>query len=122
MTYSFCYSVPYGVIVLCGGLIGFFRKGSLVSLIMGCVFGGLSLAFGFSAYFKYFESKHTTREEYGGIVLSFILSILMGYRFYDTGKIMPAGLVAIFSIAMTIFFAYRLKNPLPLRKKSKKKE
>ena len=46
MTYSFCYSVPYGVIVICGGLIGFMKKGSVMSLVMGLLFGGLSLLFG----------------------------------------------------------------------------
>ena len=50
--HAFCYSVPYGIIVMCGGVAGYFLKGSLMSLVMGLLFGGLSTALGFSVGFK----------------------------------------------------------------------
>ena len=72
-------------------------------------------------YYKYFESKRATTEEICGIILSGILSFVMGKRYIDTGKIMPAGLVGFLSILMTLFFAYRLVYPArlpPVKKKA----
>ena len=59
-------------------------------------------------------------EEYVGVSLSLILSGVMGYRYYLTSKFMPAGLVGMFSILMTVFFIYRILNPLPLKTSKKK--
>ena len=47
MTYSFCLSIPFGMIITFGGLCGYFTKGSLVSLQFSSIFGGLILFFGY---------------------------------------------------------------------------
>mmetsp|Transcript_5580 Transcript_5580/g.4871 ORF Transcript_5580/g.4871 Transcript_5580/m.4871 type:complete len:118 (-) Transcript_5580:96-449(-) len=117
MTYSFCMSIPYGIIVSIGGLIGFLKKGSQMSLIMGLLFGGLSAALGYSAYQKYFVNQSDKNEILAGLVISAVLSIVMCLRWSKSGKFMPAGLVGVLSVAMSIFYIYRLLNPALPRKK-----
>lgn len=59
-------------------------------------------------------------EEIGGVILSSILSVVMCKRYYDTQKIMPAGLVGGLSVIMSLFFVYRLINPAKIPQKKKK--
>ena len=80
MTHSFCFSIPYGIIVSLGGLIGFLKKGSTMSLIMGLLFGGISAALGYSAYQKYFVNASDRMEILAGLVVSAVLSIVMCLR------------------------------------------
>eukprot|EP01084_Bolivina_argentea_P219123 371708_1 len=91
MTHSFCISIPYGIIVSIGGLIGFLKKGSTISLIMGLLFGGISAALGYSSYQKYFQNKSGQQvtdkyEIMAGLLLAAILSIVMCYRWQKSGK------------------------------------
>mmetsp|Transcript_72700 Transcript_72700/g.116014 ORF Transcript_72700/g.116014 Transcript_72700/m.116014 type:complete len:121 (+) Transcript_72700:86-448(+) len=116
MTHSFCFSIPYGIIVSIGGLIGFIKKGSTMSLIMGLLFGGISAALGYSAYQKYFTNSSDKNEILAGLIVSAILSIVMCFRWNKSGKFMPAGLVGVLSVIMSLFFVYRLVNPTLPRK------
>lgn len=118
MTHSFCISIPYGIIVSIGGLIGYLKKGSQMSLLMGLLFGGLSAALGYSAYQKYFENTSDKTEILAGLVISAVLSIVMCLRWSKSGKFMPAGLVGVLSVMMSLFYIYRLLNPtLPKNKR-----
>ena len=117
MTHSFCISIPYGVIVSLGGLIGFFKKGSTMSLIMGLLFGGITVALGWSAQNKYYANSSDRTEILIGLAVSAIMSLVMCQRWSKSGKFMPAGLVGALSVAMSLFYLYRLMNPtLPKRK------
>ncbi|XP_034041357.1 transmembrane protein 14A [Thalassophryne amazonica] len=83
----------YAAAILFGGFMGYKRKGSVMSLMAGLIFGGLS------AYGAYNISKNTS-----DIKISFltagILSLVMGMRFRNSGKLMPAGIVAGLSLLM----------------------
>uniref|UniRef100_A0A023FQM3 Putative conserved plasma membrane protein n=1 Tax=Amblyomma cajennense TaxID=34607 RepID=A0A023FQM3_AMBCJ len=83
----------YGFVVALGGVIGFLKAGSIVSLMAGLVFGGLALI---GAY----QTSQDPHNYYLSLAVSGLLAGLMGYRFAKSSKIMPAGLVAILSIAM----------------------
>ena len=92
-----------------------------MSLIMGLLFGGISAALGYSAYQKYFKNVNGQKisdknEILGGLILAAILSVVMCSRWQKSGKFMPAGLVGLLSVIMSIFYVYRLINPtLPLK-------
>ncbi|KAL3868759.1 hypothetical protein ACJMK2_041525 [Sinanodonta woodiana] len=77
----------YAATVAAGGMIGYFKAGSIPSLAAGVLFGGLA---GFGAY----QTTNDPRNVSVTLATSVVLSGLMGYRFLNSGKFMPAGLVA----------------------------
>ncbi|CAI2178061.1 13058_t:CDS:2 [Funneliformis geosporum] len=78
----------YAFTVALGGVIGFLKAGSMVSLMAGLSFGGLA---------AYAANRVSTNPKSTGLalVVSLTLFIVMGVRFYKSGKFMPAGLVTI---------------------------
>lgn len=75
-------------------------SGSIPSLGAGLLFGS-ALAYG--AYqVSQDPSNYTTQ-----LATTSILAGVMGYRFYNSGKVMPAGIVCALSIAMIIRIAVR---------------
>lgn len=67
--------------------------GSVPSLAAGLVFGG-ALAYG---AFKVSQDPSNYSFQ---LATSSILAGIMGYRFYNSGKIMPAGVVCLLSVGM----------------------
>ncbi|MCO5574153.1 hypothetical protein L7F22_027933 [Adiantum nelumboides] len=45
--HDFCFTIPYGFVVLLGGLVGFLRKGSSTSLMGGGAAGSVLLLAGY---------------------------------------------------------------------------
>jgi len=91
----------YALTVATGGVIGYVKAGSAMSLLMGLLFGGLSA---FGAY-------QTSQDPANFWILlgsSGFLGGMMGYRAFMSGKFMPAGLVASLSILMVIRLLPRL--------------
>ena len=84
---------------------------------MGLLFGGISAALGYSAYQKYFINASDRMEILAGLAVSVVLSIVMCSRWSKSGKFMPSGLVGVLSIAMSLFYIYRILNPTLPRKK-----
>ncbi|XP_078722649.1 LOW QUALITY PROTEIN: transmembrane protein 14A-like [Lampetra fluviatilis] len=85
------YGFGFGSLVIAGGILGYKRKGSLPSLIAGLIFG-LLLEFG--AFQLSFDPNNILLS----LVVSAVLGLVMGIRFQKSGKVMPAGLVALLSI------------------------
>ena len=86
--------LAYGLLVCGGGIYGYARSGSVPSIVAGMSFGVLALA----------GAAQLDRDPKNIWILlasSGILSVLMGARYYATGKFMPAGFVAVTSIAMS---------------------
>jgi len=103
----FGYDMPFDVIsaafastVAVGGLIGYLKAKSTYSLIAGLVFGGI---LGFGAY----QTSVNPRNYYLTLGTSAALGALMGYRAINSGKFMPAGLIASLSALMVIRFTVR---------------
>ncbi|KAL4335925.1 hypothetical protein GQ457_07G013560 [Hibiscus cannabinus] len=106
--HDFCFTIPYGLILVAGGVIGYLKKGSIASLAGGVGTGLVLILAGYLSL-KAFEKK---KNSYFALVLetvtAAVLSWIMGQRYYQTSKIMPAGIVAGISVLMTGFYLYKL--------------
>jgi uncharacterized membrane protein (UPF0136 family) len=94
----------FGGLVMLGGAMGYFRKGSTMSPVAGLTFGGLLAESGVWI---------SQGESYKGHVLASgvtgAMTVAMGQRFVATGKFMPAGLVAP---SGAVGLAYNVKKAL----------
>ncbi|XP_062586974.1 transmembrane protein 14C-like [Saccostrea cucullata] len=94
-------SLAYSVTVAAGGLMGYVKAGSVPSLMAGLAFGSLM---GYGTY----QTSMDPQNVHLSLVTSGVLTGVMGYRFVNSGKFMPAGLVATLSVLMVARFGYRL--------------
>jgi uncharacterized membrane protein (UPF0136 family) len=82
-------NLSLGALCILGGAMGYVRKGSSASLIGGLAFGSLLVGSGMMI---------AGESQYQGHMLatgtSGIMAAGMGYRFFQTGKFMPSGLLA----------------------------
>ncbi|KAI4308023.1 hypothetical protein L6164_031142 [Bauhinia variegata] len=116
--HDFCFTIPYGLLLVGGGLFGYFNKGSTASLGGGVGSGLLLIVAGYVSL-KAFEKR---KNSYPALILetvcAAILTWVMGQRYLQTSKFMPAGLVAGISALMTAFYLYKLAtggNHLPAK-------
>ncbi|XP_078151086.1 uncharacterized protein LOC144546418 [Carex rostrata] len=89
------FTLAYAILVGAGGIIGFIKKGSMKSAAAG----GLS-----SLLLFYVYSQLPTNPTFAssiGLGISGALLAVMGSRFKNSGKIMPAGIVSLVSLFMT---------------------
>ncbi|XP_063218297.1 transmembrane protein 14C [Bacillus rossius redtenbacheri] len=93
-------SFAYAAAVAAGGVVGYVKAGSLPSLGAGLLFGGL---LGYGA----FQTSQNPNNYYLLLGTSAVLGGVMGMRFYNSGKIMPAGLITVLSVAMVLRLAAR---------------
>ncbi|XP_014217082.1 transmembrane protein 14C [Copidosoma floridanum] len=98
----------YAASVAAGGIMGYVKSQSIPSLGAGLLFGTI---LGYGA-FQTSQDPHNY-----GLILgsSAALGGLMGYRFYNTGKIMPAGVIAAVSAVMVVRYALRVFSPSPVK-------
>uniref|UniRef100_A0A1I7XZM7 Transmembrane protein 14C n=1 Tax=Steinernema glaseri TaxID=37863 RepID=A0A1I7XZM7_9BILA len=82
------FGLTYGALVLTGGLIGYLKAGSIPSLVAGVVSGLLA---GYGAY---------TENNALLLGVSGVLGGIMGKRFLNSGKLMPAGIICVLSLAI----------------------
>ncbi|XP_061914240.1 transmembrane protein 14A [Entelurus aequoreus] len=83
----------YAAAIFLGGYMGYRRKGSVMSLMAGLVFGGLS------AYGAYNISNNRTDIKVS-LCAAGVLSVVMGTRYKKSGKLMPAGIMTVLSLLM----------------------
>ncbi|CAG7876912.1 unnamed protein product [Brassica rapa] len=100
--HDFCFTIPYGMLLIGGGFIGYMKKGSVTSFAGGAVAGLLLILAGYLSL-KAFEKKKTSSIAVVlQTVISAALTLVMGQRYLLTQKVMPAGLVA--GIRMVFLF------------------
>jgi len=91
----------YALLITAGGVMGYVKAGSVMSLASGLIFGGLSAL-----------GAYQISENPDNCILllcsSGVLSAMMGYRFFKSGKFMPAGLVTTLSILMFVRLSLRM--------------
>ncbi|XP_038593573.1 transmembrane protein 14A [Micropterus salmoides] len=83
----------YAATLVFGGFMGYKRKGSVMSLMAGLVFGGLS------AYGAY-SISNDPKDIKVLLLASGVLSVVMGMRYKKSGKIIPAGIMSGLSLLM----------------------
>ncbi|CAG9813225.1 unnamed protein product [Phaedon cochleariae] len=88
----------YAGMVAAGGVLGYYKAGSVPSLAAGLLFGG-ALAYGA------LEVSRDPANYSVQLATSSILAGIMGYRFYNSGKVMPAGVVCLLSVGMIMRIA-----------------
>ncbi len=92
----------YSLIVLAGGLIGFFKAGSTASLVAGLVFGLPLLICALFSKKKW--------GPYLALILTFFLDAFFTQRYLKTFQFMPSGLLSLLSLGILIFLAISIKN------------
>jgi uncharacterized membrane protein (UPF0136 family) len=99
------YFIIFGLLTIAGGVMGYVKAGSTISLISGSISGVLILIAAFLL----------RSNAVAGLVLGGLVSLLLiGYflpAFIRTGRMMPAGMMAILSILGVVFaiFAWMRK-------------
>lgn len=106
--HDFCFTIPYGFAVLLGGMFGYLRKGSTMSLLGGSGSGLLLLLAGYQSLQAYEKGVNNWVALILETVVSAILTVVMGRRYQLTGKFMPAGMVLAMGGLMTLFYIYKL--------------
>ncbi|XP_070810984.1 transmembrane protein 14A isoform X1 [Pituophis catenifer annectens] len=91
----------YGLVVALGGIVGYIRKGSKISLVAGLLFGLLAC---YGAYWV----THDPKDVKISLLTAFTLTTIMGVRFKRTKKLIPAGIIAGLSLVMVVRLVFRL--------------
>ncbi|XP_077146161.1 transmembrane protein 14A [Ranitomeya variabilis] len=85
----------YAFILVAGGFAGFSRKGSIVSLAAGLVFGLLAAV-------GALRVSYDPRDIKISLIAAGSLAIIMGLRYNHSRKVMPAGILTIISIIVVL--------------------
>lgn len=92
--------IVYAVFLFLGGVMGYVKANSLGSIIMGSISSILLLLSAVSI------AKNQVLGYFSSIVLTVILTLFFGYRFFASWKMMPAGMMTILGIAMLGLLVY----------------
>jgi uncharacterized membrane protein (UPF0136 family) len=86
------YFIAFGVLTIAGGIVGYAKAGSVASIVAGSITGILLLVAAFLL------PQHRAI----GLATAFIISLLLAAQFVPkfirTGRVMPAGMMAILSL------------------------
>lgn len=96
----------YGLIVIGGGLMGYFIAGSTASVIAGSLFGFLMILSGLGIYKNWAFTLHAAS------VIALILTVFFIYRYAVTGSWLPSGTMMILSLVVFVatLFAWKIQN------------
>ena len=85
------YFLIFGVLTIAGGIIGFVKAGSVASIVAGSI-SGVVLLIG-----ALLLPEHRAPGLIMGLVVSLLLAAQFAPKFFSTGKVMPAGVMALLS-------------------------
>ncbi len=86
------YFAIFGVLTIAGGIIGYVKAGSVISIIAGAISGALLLLGAFLL------PEHRAPGFIIGLAVSLLLAIQFLPKLISTGKIMPAGVMTVLSV------------------------
>jgi uncharacterized membrane protein (UPF0136 family) len=97
--------IVYAFLLMGGGMFGYYKAGSWPSLIMGCVAGILLIVSALNMFQKellgYFAASG----------IAFGLAVFFTYRFMDSFKLIPTGMMALISfLVFIVLVAVKLKS------------
>jgi uncharacterized membrane protein (UPF0136 family) len=95
MTLGIAVAIAYGILSIIGGIVGYQKSGSKISLISGGICGTLLTIGGFVAM----------QQAWGLILAAVMTAVLVAaftMRFIKTRKFMPAGLMLILGVPALI--------------------
>ena len=95
----------YGVLLILGGLMGYIKAKSVPSLVAGGVCGVIALLLGY--YYTWHFAPHAA------LLLALLLIFMMGKRYLNSRKVIPAGLIVVLSIIVAIVQIYVIFSTLP---------
>ncbi|MEY2484825.1 MAG: hypothetical protein QOG67_2843 [Verrucomicrobiota bacterium] len=85
------YFIVFGVLTIVGGIVGYLKAGSTISIIAGAISGILLIAAGFCL------PEHRALGLGLGLIVSLLLAGQFIPKFVRTGRVMPAGLMTMLS-------------------------
>ncbi len=94
----------YGLLIVLGGMMGYVKGGSQMSLISGGSFGIALLISG------YLISKGKIAAQYFALVLTILLDGLFTFRFAKTLHFFPTGFLSLTSLAVLIVIALKIRR------------
>eukprot|EP00026_Physarum_polycephalum_P024424 Phypoly_transcript_30952.p1 GENE.Phypoly_transcript_30952~~Phypoly_transcript_30952.p1 ORF type:complete len:102 (+),score=8.94 Phypoly_transcript_30952:91-396(+) len=89
-------SLGFGLLVALGGVAGYVTKQSVPSLVAGVTTGSIVV------YASQLAATNPRLANQLILGVCALLTVVMGLRFKNTGKVMPAGVVALLSILMAV--------------------
>ena len=99
------YFIVFGLLTLAGGIIGYVKAGSVPSLVAGGI-SGILLLVGALMMASYARPMLV-----GLALISLVLAIQFVPAFASTGKIMPAGIMAVLSVVGLALAGFALFGP-----------
>ena len=90
----------YGILLILGGAMGYAKAKSVPSLVTGLVCGFLILLMGYR--YTWHFAPHAA------FILALVLIFLMGRRYLNTRKAMPALLIVVLSVIVAVAQIYVL--------------
>ncbi|GAV68645.1 Tmemb_14 domain-containing protein, partial [Cephalotus follicularis] len=106
--HDFCFTIPYGLLLIGGGVFGYAKRGSTASLGGGVGIGLVLILAGYLSLKAFERRKNNIFALVLETACAAILTFVMGQRYIQTSKIMPAGIVAGLSALMTGFYLYKI--------------
>ncbi|KAK9929017.1 hypothetical protein M0R45_026127 [Rubus argutus] len=119
--HDFCFGIPFGGMVLSGGLIGFIFSRNTATLGSGILFGGALLALSTFSLKIWRQGKSSLPFILGQAALAAVLLWKNLQTYLVTKKVFPTGFYAAVSAAMICFYSYVLLsggNPPPKKLKT----
>ncbi len=98
--------IVYSLLLLVGGVFGYVKAGSIASIITSFSFGGALIAM------SIFILKGKRIAEYSAFFTTLTLDAFFWWRYYSTGKFMPAGVMLLLSTLVIFFVYFNLKKSL----------
>ncbi|CAK9805611.1 Transmembrane protein 14 homolog [Anthophora plagiata] len=98
----------YAATVAAGGVFGYVKAKSIPSLGAGLVFGSV---LGYGAY----QTSQDPSNIKLSIATTMVLGGIMGFRYYNSGKIMPAGMLTLLSAVMLVKTVVRSFTAVPMK-------
>ena len=86
------YFIIFGLLTIAGGIVGYVKAGSVISIVAGSISGLLLVVAAFLL------PDHKT----AGLIIALLVSLLLAGqfvpKFFSTHKVMPAGLMSVLSV------------------------